>query len=137
MVQLRDVAKRHAGYLGMHVAVAFYGENALGCMAALALIVVCLQRSTKTTVYFYALAGAWMTVVELLTAVLVRSSSVRGGARPDAHAHAHAPLAGVPPWAPFGWAIVAQWSIDMFCVAVALGPPLRSADHKDAKLSAV
>jgi|MDSW01.2.fsa_nt_gb hypothetical protein len=131
MVQLRDVVKRHAGYLGMHMVVACHGENALVCMAALALIVVCLQRSTKTTVYFYAIAGAWMTVVELLTTVLVRGSSIRGSTRPDA------PLVGVPPWAPLGWAIVAQWSIDIFCVAIALGPQSQSVDHKDGKLSVV
>jgi hypothetical protein len=126
MVLFRDVVKRHAGYVGMHVVVAHCGDRALLCTAALALIVLCLKLSTKTTAYFYAIAGAWMTLVELVTAVLARSG------RPNA------PLLtvmGVPPWAPLGWAIVAQWSMDIFCVATALGT--RSADDKEGKLPAV
>lgn len=123
MVLLRDVVKRHAGYVGMHVIVARHGDNVLFCTAALAFIVLCLQRSTKTTVYFFAIAGAWMTVVELLTTVLARS------------AWTSAPLLaamGVAPWTPFSWAIVAQWSMDIFCVATALYSP-RPTDAKDGK----
>lgn len=108
MVLLRDVVKRHAGYLAATVFVVQWGSHAVGCTAALSVIVLWLMRDTRTSIYFFALAGVWFSLVEAVVYLLFRGLWQEGP---------WIAMFGIPPWAVPRWAIIAQWSMDVFCVA--------------------